>query len=119
MNRYAGEDLFVPDLVRDLSPFSIVDARFDDCHLSGPAVVVLNGQTVMVNSHISAPIPDFVQALEIGETVPYGAIEMRNCEFYDCRLDGIGFLGSTDTVTALLADMIGNVEWVDPPDLSC
>jgi hypothetical protein len=84
------------ELVGDRMPPVIEGFTFDGCHIVGPAVVALEatspGSGGMSNCTFDGE-PDalFVQLAPEQEQV-IGAVLLKDCQFDNCRFQGVGFL---------------------------
>jgi hypothetical protein len=86
---YRRQTIRIPDLtlVSDL----LLNLRFEECLLIGPAILVPLGDTTIAGSQFDAPGPDALfWPIDEDRTEITGAIAAQSCEFHNCRFQRIG-----------------------------
>lgn len=69
---------------------------FEDCYIYGPAIVVLQGETIMiVNCSFAESLDDIFLTITKDRRL-VGFIGCLDCKFIRCNFRGIGFLGTPE-----------------------
>lgn len=86
-----GEDIYLADIARERG---ILDGlRFEDCHIMGPAVIVVQGEFDLVNNTIEADPDAFLWELPEGRDRVTGAILVKDTVFEGCTFTNVGLAG--------------------------
>ena len=86
-----GLNIRINDLARE-EPF-VRNRTFVDCHIYGPAVLVLDGCTLR-GITFDTPIDSLF--ILVTQERAWGVIKIENCIFKDCRFMKIGIAGSAE-----------------------
>jgi hypothetical protein len=98
------DDKYYEDRVLRIGELLVADGppvlegfTFVGCHIQGPAVLLLQGNSVLTNNTFDAPSLDAL-FWEIPPKRPavVGAVLALNCHFERCRMEGIGFAGPAE-----------------------
>lgn len=92
--RYSERVIWLPELARDED---ILDGFvFNDCHLGGPAVLVLLDNVTFSNNNLQGEREALLWEIPPGRTNIIGAIGLRNSTVDGCTLTRIGIAGNRD-----------------------
>lgn len=111
---YSDQSLFVSDLATlDGVNYVIDESTFTNCVLRGPAVVRLFA-TSASGGEISIPDQNpetvIIVTEEDRQSIPVGAVAIRNCRFDGCTFEGISFLAPAAEADVLRETFMQNIE---------
>jgi hypothetical protein len=91
-----GEDVYLADLARENG---ILDGfRFEECHVMGPAVIVVQGEFDLVNNKIEGDPDAFLWELPEERDRVTGAILVKDTTFEGCTFTNVGLAGYRDLI---------------------
>lgn len=91
-----GEDVYLADIARENG---ILDGfRFENCHVMGPAVIVVQGEFDLVNNTIEGDPDAFLWEIPEEREWVTGAIVVKDTSFEGCTFTNVGFAGFTDFI---------------------
>jgi hypothetical protein len=86
----------------------VVERTFEDCHIYGPAVLVLSGVGVVVDCAIEGPADTALLYPADSQKRVLGPIEIVNTSFKRCQFHGVGFTGPRPLLDKLAAGSLGS-----------
>lgn len=94
-----GNRTFRDEVVRiaelTVTSHEIRGITFVNCHVMGPAVLLLAGSSLQ-HCSFDAPIDAIFWEIPPTREAVVGGVLMENCEFSQCRFTAIGFAGPTE-----------------------
>ena len=96
--QYESRAIRIADLV--VTRDTVANADFKNCVLIGPAVVVLQGSTTVVNSGFAGPADLIFWTIEPERPAIVGAVAFLDCTFESCSFDRVGFAGPAELKSA-------------------
>ncbi|WP_417220477.1 hypothetical protein [Arthrobacter sp.] len=88
---FQGSVVRVADLT--VTSSSISGKVFRDCLILGPAVAVLSGKGALDGCTFDAPPEALLWPITDGRKFVVGAVEFKDCFFYQCRFQNVGLAG--------------------------
>lgn len=83
----------------------LVDHRFEDCLIIGPAVLgTINGATIE-ECNFDGEADEILWVIEPHRAFIVGSIEVVQCEFLRCRFSMVGFAGDNSFIQAFKEGM--------------
>ena len=71
----------------------IYERLFEDCHIYGPAVVVITGDGIIIQCCLEGSYDNLFMYLADTQKEVIGPIELADCVFRRCHFHGVGFTG--------------------------
>jgi len=93
---YLGEDVRLTELAGDEGV--IEGDRFKDCHVYGPAVLVVQGEFSLLDSEIEGDSDAFLWEISPDRERVIGAILVKNTSFERCTFRNVGFAGPPEFI---------------------
>lgn len=95
---YQNETVYLPDLVKSVGP--VITATFENCHLLGPAIVVLLSDTSVegVSFGVENSDPETILWEVPENSFKIGAIGFQDCRIMGGRTEAVGFAGTKDAL---------------------
>ena len=98
-----GEDVYLAEVARE---YGILDSfRFEDCHVMGPAVIVVQGEFDLVNNTIEGNPDAFLWELPEERDVVTGAILVKDTTFNNCTFTNVGLAGYREFINQVRQDL--------------
>jgi hypothetical protein len=93
---YIEQDVRLADLAGDAG--AIEGVRFKDCHVKGPAVLVVQGDFSLVGNEIEGDPDAFLWEVAPDRERVIGAISIKNTEFEGCTFTNVGLAGPPEVI---------------------
>jgi hypothetical protein len=96
---HRNEEIWLPELA---GRGGIVDGhRFEDCHVMGPAVIVVQGDFSLVENEIEGEPDAFLWDISPGRERVFGAILVKDCTFEGCDFTNVGIAGPPEVIVRI------------------
>jgi hypothetical protein len=91
-----GGVYYLADLAKDNGV--IEGFRFEECHVKGPAVMVVQGELDLVNNTIEGDPDAFLWEIQPDRERVTGAILIKDTTFEGCTFTNVGLAGYSDFI---------------------
>ena len=93
---HRNEEIWLPELAgRD----GVIDGQhFEDCHVMGPSVIVVQGDFRLLESEIEGEPEAFLWEIPADRERVFGAILVKDCTFEDCTFTNVGIAGPPEII---------------------
>lgn len=100
---YRGEEVRLTDLVED--DVVLEGHHFVDCHVIGPAVLVVQGEFTLIDNTIEGDPDAYLWVIPEHRKRVLGAILVKDTTFERCTFTNVGFAGRSDFIERLRSDV--------------
>lgn len=93
---HLGEDIRLAELAGDDGV--IEGFRFKDCHVKGPAVLLVEGEFNLVDNEIEGDLNAFLWEISPDRERVLGAILVKDTTFEGCTFTNVGLAGYSESI---------------------
>jgi hypothetical protein len=104
---FRGQDVALMDLMEE---GSISNRTFEDCRLTGPAILVLAGVGLLHQCRFEGDAIAVFWEIAPERTAVTGAILTNNCTFRRCTFSRVGLAGTTEQIKRFAAGFLNSGE---------